>query len=272
MGTSVVSARTCATTEIPALTPHTIPQTVLFPDLLDKPLVALRSAAHQLRRRFVLFKAAEKVYGLVDGFVRCLVDRREPGKVRHTLADLLGQRIFGIACGHPDGKVAGCRRGLGDAVRVRFGRCLRAACPPGWPRSRGRRPGAFRDLPSRPTSCMIPRSWTGAMPAMRRRARRFTSFARTDTAVPREGGGRCSKRQGIGICTLCAPYASKRHGSRTRLVLVSIGIIRSKAGAGERTRTADLLIAKQLTELDREEHRLLDVCRQAGLGETRSPA
>ena len=66
-------------------------------------------------------------------------------------------------------RVAGCRRDLGDAVRVRFG-----------------------DLPSRPTSCMIPRSWTGAMPAMRRRARRFTSFARTDTAVPRkQGGGRC---------------------------------------------------------------------------------
>ncbi len=51
----------------------------------------------------MLLKAAEKVYGLVAGFVHCLVDRREPGKVRHTLADLLGQRIFGIACGHPDG-------------------------------------------------------------------------------------------------------------------------------------------------------------------------
>ena len=47
-----------------------------------------------------------KVYGLVAGFVRGLVDRREPGKVRHTVADLLGQRIFGIACGHPDGNDA----------------------------------------------------------------------------------------------------------------------------------------------------------------------
>ena len=57
----------------------------------------------------VLLKAAEKVYGLVAGFVRCLVDRREPGKVRRgidTVADLLGQRIFGIACGHPDGNDA----------------------------------------------------------------------------------------------------------------------------------------------------------------------
>ena len=51
----------------------------------------------------VLLKAAERQYGLIDGFAECLVDDRQPGKVRHTLADLLGQRIFGIACGHPDG-------------------------------------------------------------------------------------------------------------------------------------------------------------------------
>ena len=54
----------------------------------------------------MLLKATEKVYGLMAGFVRCLVNRREPGKVRHTLADLLGQRIFDIACGHPDGNDA----------------------------------------------------------------------------------------------------------------------------------------------------------------------
>lgn len=29
------------------------------------------------------------------------------GKTRHPLADLLGQRIFGIAYGHPDGNDAG---------------------------------------------------------------------------------------------------------------------------------------------------------------------
>ena len=28
------------------------------------------------------------------------------GKIRHTLADLIGQRVFGIACGHPDGNDA----------------------------------------------------------------------------------------------------------------------------------------------------------------------
>ena len=48
-------------------------------------------------------EAAERQYRLIDGFAECLVDDRQPGTVRHTLADLLGQRIFGIACGHPDG-------------------------------------------------------------------------------------------------------------------------------------------------------------------------
>ena len=89
------------------MTTHTIPQTVLFPDLFDKPLVATFDRRHASSDGgAVLLKAAERVYGLVAGFARCLVDRREPGKIRHTLAELLGQRIFGIACGHPDGNDA----------------------------------------------------------------------------------------------------------------------------------------------------------------------
>ncbi len=89
------------------MTTNTIPQTVLFPDLFDKPLVATFDRQHASSDGgAVLLKAAERVYGLVAGFARCLVDRREPGKIRHTLAELLGQRIFGIACGHPDGNDA----------------------------------------------------------------------------------------------------------------------------------------------------------------------
>ena len=42
----------------------------------------------------VLLKAAERVYGLVKAFARCLSDKRAPEKIRHTLADLIGQRIF----------------------------------------------------------------------------------------------------------------------------------------------------------------------------------
>ena len=76
------------------MTPQTIPQTVLFPDLFDKPLVATFDRQHASSDGgAVLLKAAERVYGLLAGFARCLVDRRELGKIRHTLTELLGQRI-----------------------------------------------------------------------------------------------------------------------------------------------------------------------------------
>jgi hypothetical protein len=82
---------------------ETIPQTVLFPDLFNKPLVATFDQPHASSDGgAILLKAAEGRYGLIDGFARCLVDDRQPGKVRHTLADLLAQRIYGLACGHPD--------------------------------------------------------------------------------------------------------------------------------------------------------------------------
>ncbi len=85
------------------MTTETIPQTVLFPDLFDRPLVATFDQPHgSSDGGAVLLKAAERRYGLIDGFARCLIDDRQSGKVRHTLEDLLAQRIFGIACGHPD--------------------------------------------------------------------------------------------------------------------------------------------------------------------------
>jgi len=85
------------------LSTDTIPQTVLFPDLFNKPLVATFDQPHASSDGgAVLLKAAEARYGLIDGFARCLVDDRQPGKVQHTLRDLLAQRIYGLACGHAD--------------------------------------------------------------------------------------------------------------------------------------------------------------------------
>ena len=85
------------------MTTDTVPQTVLFPDLFDKPLFAkFNQEQASSDGGAVLLKAAERVYGLVKAFARCLSDKRSPEKIRHTLADLIGQRIFGIACGHPD--------------------------------------------------------------------------------------------------------------------------------------------------------------------------
>jgi Transposase DDE domain group 1 len=85
------------------LNTDTIPQTVLFPDLFNKPLVATFDQPHASSDGgAILLKAAEGRYGLIDGFARCCVDDRQSGKVRHTLEDLLAQRIYGLACGHPD--------------------------------------------------------------------------------------------------------------------------------------------------------------------------
>ena len=89
------------------MTDPTIPQRVLFPDFGSKRVVATfdREQASS-DGGAVLLKAAERVYDLVKRFARCLVDTRAPEKIRHALEDLIGQRVFGIACGHPDGNDA----------------------------------------------------------------------------------------------------------------------------------------------------------------------
>ena len=85
------------------LNADTIPQPVLFPDLVRKPVVAAFDQPQASSDGgAILLKAAERRYGLIDGFARSLVDTRQPAKVRHTMADLVAQRIFGIACGYPD--------------------------------------------------------------------------------------------------------------------------------------------------------------------------
>ena len=58
------------------MTPDTIPQTVLCPDLFAKPLVATFDREQAVQDGgTVLLKAAERVYGLVTAFARCLADR-----------------------------------------------------------------------------------------------------------------------------------------------------------------------------------------------------
>ena len=82
---------------------ETIPHPVLFPDLFNKPVIATFDQPHASSDGgAILLKAADARYGLIEGFAGCLVEDRQPGKVRHTLHDLLAQRIFGLACGYPD--------------------------------------------------------------------------------------------------------------------------------------------------------------------------
>jgi hypothetical protein len=80
-----------------------LPQTVLFPDLFDRPLVATFDQAHASSDGgAIMLKAADARLGLIDAVTDCLTDGRTSTRVAHTLQDLIAQRVFGIACGYPD--------------------------------------------------------------------------------------------------------------------------------------------------------------------------
>lgn len=89
------------------MTDDTIPQSVLFPDLFAKPLVATFDQAHASSDGgAILLKAADRRLDLTARLAACLTDARDPARVTHALRDVLAQRVFGIAAGYPDGNDA----------------------------------------------------------------------------------------------------------------------------------------------------------------------
>ncbi len=82
-------------------------QSVLFPHLFSKPLRAQFDERHgSSDGGAILLKACDATLGLTRRLAACLVDRRQEGKVEHTVRDLLRQRLFGVACGYADGNDA----------------------------------------------------------------------------------------------------------------------------------------------------------------------
>ena len=82
-------------------------QTVLFTDLSRRPVVA------KFDQRYgssdggaILLKACDQRLGLTQRLTSCIVDARQPGKIEHTIGDLVRQRLYAIACGYPDGNDA----------------------------------------------------------------------------------------------------------------------------------------------------------------------
>jgi hypothetical protein len=84
--------------------PHsTTTPCLLFPDLLDRPLTAVFDLPNASSDGgAVLLKAADRRLGLIERLAATLVDERQPGKVRHALADLVAQRVYGLALGYED--------------------------------------------------------------------------------------------------------------------------------------------------------------------------
>jgi len=78
-------------------------QCLLFPEIFHKPVVT-RFDQHEGSSDggAVLLKAADRSLGLLEDLTACLQDRRQAGKVDHSLGELLAQRVFSIACGYPD--------------------------------------------------------------------------------------------------------------------------------------------------------------------------
>lgn len=84
-----------------------VPQGVLFEDLFSRPVqVQFDRPRASSDGGAVLLKAADRRLGLLERLAGCLDDPRQPGKIRHELAELLSQRVFALACGYPDGNDA----------------------------------------------------------------------------------------------------------------------------------------------------------------------
>jgi len=82
----------------------------------------------------MLLAAVDKALGLTAQMAARLDDSRQPGKVRHSVHDLLRQRVYQIAAGYED---------CNDADRLRGDPILKIAV--------GRRPESDVDLASQPT-------------------------------------------------------------------------------------------------------------------------
>jgi hypothetical protein len=82
-------------------------QTVLFPNLFRRPVVAKFDQPHASSDGgAILLKACDARLGLTERLAHCIVDGRQSGKIEHTIGDLVRQRLYAIACGYPDGNDA----------------------------------------------------------------------------------------------------------------------------------------------------------------------
>ena len=68
-----------------------------------QPVVAAFDVAHASSDGgAILLKALDTQWRLTQRLAACLVDPRQPGKVRHQTVELVRQRVFGLACGYAD--------------------------------------------------------------------------------------------------------------------------------------------------------------------------
>ena len=141
----------------------------LFEDIFHKPVVTrfdgvLRTSNAGLS----LLAGIDRKLGLTASLARCAEDRRDPGRVAHSMEDLLRQRVYFIALGCPD---------TNDAAQLARDPALLLAC--------GRRVDAAGGLASQPTLSRFEHSVTGReLVAMERELESF-AIARLQRRHPR---------------------------------------------------------------------------------------
>ncbi len=97
-----------------------IRQSVLFAELGGKPLTVKFDQPHASSDGgAILLQACDRRLGLTEALVGAIHDRRQSGKVRHAIGDLVRQRLYAIGCGYPDGNDAS-RLG-GDPIQKLLG-------------------------------------------------------------------------------------------------------------------------------------------------------
>ena len=78
-------------------------QSVLFSDLFDKPVIATFDQEHASSDGgAILLQACDRRLGLTAALIGAIDDRRQSGKIRHAIGDLVRQRLYAIGCGYPD--------------------------------------------------------------------------------------------------------------------------------------------------------------------------
>src|SRR6266545_2596287 len=80
-----------------------ITQRLIFPELFAKPIHYQFDEPHSSSDGgALLLKAADQKLQLSSALAACLIDDRQAAKVKHSLSDLLRQRIYGLASGYAD--------------------------------------------------------------------------------------------------------------------------------------------------------------------------
>jgi hypothetical protein len=113
--------------------------TLSFPLLERKPVqVDFSGGSLSSEGGLLLLAQLDRAIGLTERVAACIEDPRLPERVKHSLVDLIRQRIYQIAAGYED---------CNDANRLRRDPALKVAV--------GRAPVSEADLASQPTLCRL---------------------------------------------------------------------------------------------------------------------